>query len=504
MTHKFRKLFIRADANAQLGAGHLMRCLAIGQAWKDSGGEVVFISSCQNKILRQRLINEGFHLFWVKDPHPNSQDIQQTLSIIAAFPDEWFVLDGYHFDTYYQRCIKEAGFRLLVIDDLASFANYHADIIVNQNLHAKNLKYRCDPATLLLLGEKYILLRREFRKWRRWKRGISEKVQKILLTLGGGATEDLFLKIIGGLNGISNEHGRSFDIRAVLGHDISHKISESSYQDKIRVEFGVAGSEMPDLMAWADLAITSAGVTAWEVMFMGLPSGLITLADNQRPTVRELSKRGIAIDLKLGEQTSGLSSTSRRKLSELLNSKDEDRLRMSHLGRELVDGEGVDRLLMHMKGERLRLREVEEGDCKLLWEWANDPEVRAASFSQRNIPWDEHVEWFQRKISDPNYLMYIGVDKDDSSIGLVRFSIRKKVAEISVAVDKSKRGLGYGSSLIKSAVEKACQHKEIDVVRAYIKPSNLGSIRAFEKAGFRKIGTVVRKEQIAVQYLFER
>ena len=43
-----KNLIVRADADSQMGTGHLMRCLALGQAWKDAGGEVLFLTRCAN------------------------------------------------------------------------------------------------------------------------------------------------------------------------------------------------------------------------------------------------------------------------------------------------------------------------------------------------------------------------------------------------------------------------------------------------------------------------
>jgi len=32
-------LYIRADADGKIGTGHIMRCIALAQAWQDQGGK---------------------------------------------------------------------------------------------------------------------------------------------------------------------------------------------------------------------------------------------------------------------------------------------------------------------------------------------------------------------------------------------------------------------------------------------------------------------------------
>jgi len=156
------RLIIRTDASIQVDTGHFMHCLALAQAWKDAGGEVIFITACQSDGLLQRLREEEFDVRLLDRPYPDTADWESTSAILAAHPETWIVLDGYQSDEAFQQRVKGAGHRLLVMDDVAHLNHYHADIVLNQNLHAEQLHYSCEPCANLLLGARYVLLRREF------------------------------------------------------------------------------------------------------------------------------------------------------------------------------------------------------------------------------------------------------------------------------------------------------------------------------------------------------
>ncbi|MGB3492761.1 MAG: GNAT family protein [Elainellaceae cyanobacterium] len=139
----------------------------------------------------------------------------------------------------------------------------------------------------------------------------------------------------------------------------------------------------------------------------------------------------------------------------------------------------------------------------MLWEWANDAIVRAASFSSDPIPWDSHIRWLSQKLNEPNCLFYIASDENNIPIGQVRFDVdpsEPDVAEISINLAPNQRGYGYGSKLIDIAIAHLFRTISIQRVRALIKPDNRASIAAFERSHFQKIALRQVSGNLALQY----
>ena len=68
-----------------------------------------------------------------------------------------------------------------------------------------------------------------------------------------------------------------------------------------------------------------------------------------------------------------------------------------------------------------------------------------------------------------------------------------------VSVASNWRGLGLGRHLIERAVQELFRTRRIRLVLAHVKPENVGSVRAFEGAGFRRRGLVQIKGHQAMQ-----
>lgn len=341
-------LYIRADADAKIGTGHIMRCTALAQAWQDHGGEVTFISRCESDALRERIQSEGFRYIAFDKACPDSYDLKNTLAILKSESTDqkhWLVLDGYHFTSEYQKSIRDKGFRLLVIDDMNHLPHYHADILLNQNIHAPNLKYRCDEDTTLLLGTRYVLLRREFLKYRDFKRQIPDRARNILVTLGGADPDNVTLKVIDALKLFEDP---KIEVKIVIGPVNSYRdiLLQALSSAHFVYDLITSPPNIPELMVWANLAISAGGSTCWELAFMGVPFLTVVLAENQEDIAKELEEAKAALNCGWVHMLSE---------KQLLNCFEEmmtgrsARASYSAKGRQLVDGLGAGRVIECME-----------------------------------------------------------------------------------------------------------------------------------------------------------
>jgi UDP-2,4-diacetamido-2,4,6-trideoxy-beta-L-altropyranose hydrolase len=437
-----RNLVIRADGGEKIGLGHLMRCRALAQAWEDTGGGVRFASAGESAV--------------------------ETAAIAASVGAEWVVVDGYHFGSDYVDTLQRAGLRVLFIDDYGHADHYPAELVLNQNLHACDAFYADrSESTGLLLGSRYSLLRREFLHARR-DSTIPPVARKLLITLGGGDPHHVTAKVLRAVASLAIA-----DLEVIV---VRHAPAKLPFPARVERD----PANMAELMAWADVAVSAAGSTCWELAFMGLPAIAIVCADNQQAVAESLHQAG-SID-SLGAHSMLSSRDIAAALKCLLRSQ-RIRRSMAERGRAIVDGCGAARVVERML-RPVHFRAVEEQDCRLLWEWVNDPAARTSAFSSDPVPWPSHVQWFRNKRHDPRTIQWIALDAGGLPIGQVRFD--GETIDISVAPEQ--RAKGYGRTVIAAAVEEFFRTTSAETVHALVKTRNQPSLRAFLHAGFQDVG----------------
>jgi UDP-2,4-diacetamido-2,4,6-trideoxy-beta-L-altropyranose hydrolase len=474
-------LLMRADAGGRLGTGHVFRCLALAQSWQDEGGRAVIAGATTGPALEARLASENVGRERIGAEPGGPQDAEQTAALARRLGATWVVVDGYQFGAAYQRGLKDAGLRVLAIDDYGHAEHYAADLVLNQNLGVGEELYRGRVATgSLLLGTRYALLRREFRAFSGRPRTVAPRASRLLVTLGGTDPDNVTLKVIEALALLGHA-----DLRAVVlvgaGNPRLEELRRVASAGHDAIELRTNVSDVPQVMAWADVAIAAGGTTTYELAFMGIPALVVVLADNQRPVAAASESHGVGRNL--GEQAALTSNAIAGALGELLDDA-EVRGRMAARGPELVDGKGGRRVVQRLLGDDVRLRPAAPDDCRLVWEWANEPGVRAASFSSDPIPWETHRDWFARKIADAACAYFIAVGADGAPVGQVRCDVADRAGVISIALDPRFRGRGRGVAMIRQACEAVLARGDVGVIHAYIRADNEASHRAFRAAGF--------------------
>jgi len=336
-------LLFRADASATLGTGHVMRCLALAQAWRQAGGRAVFLQAATTPALTRRLHEEGGASEPLAAAPGGADDAAATIRQAHACGAAWVVGDGYQFDAAWQQQVRAAGLRLLLLDDYGHAEHYHADLVLNQNLSADAALYaRRDPATRLLLGPRYALLRREFTAAARPARDCSAPARKVLVTLGGSDPDNVTAKVLAAVARLPG-----IEVCVVIGGSNPHRatlLAAAAAHPAVRC--AVDAPDLPGLMAWADVAVTAGGATLWEAAFLGLPSVVVVLAANQAPAVDRLHAEGTIVAL--GQADARAVPDIGRAVAALFAAPAQ-RLQMSARARALVDGHGAERVLAEME-----------------------------------------------------------------------------------------------------------------------------------------------------------
>lgn len=459
-------LLIRADAGPAIGSGHVMRGFALAQAWKALGGRAALSGEC-SPALRRRLEEAGLE---VRAPAGDG---------LAA--GGWAFIDGYGFAPEYLEAAR-AKARTLVVDDYGHRARLPADVVLNQNAGAERFAYPPDAA-LFLLGPRFALLRPEFAEAPR--RAANAK-PRVLVTLGGSDPDNVTETVVRALAPLAAE----LDLVVVIGPDNPHEAALRGLTRDLRK--GVP--DLRALMLQCDAAVVAGGVTALECAAAGLPTVLLSIAENQKRQVQALGAAGAG--LALGEER-GAKALAEAARSAAANPA------LGAAGRALVDGSGARRVagvLRALTAPKLTvadclLRPAAASDCWNVWRLNNEPSVRARSFATGAIPAETHERWYAEQLRRPDARFFV-LEVAGAHAAHARYTRSASgEAEVHFAVASAFRGKGLGTLALSLSRGPACRELGVSRVKALVLEPNDPSARAFLSAGYHRAGSAVERGQ---------
>jgi UDP-2,4-diacetamido-2,4,6-trideoxy-beta-L-altropyranose hydrolase len=353
-------LIIRADASSEIGAGHIMRCLAVAQAWQDIGGHVSFVSAKLPAPLKERIAAEGFECLPVQAVAGTLEDADECMTMAKDQKALALILDGYHFNERYHEFVSQFACVTLAIEDYCRLPHYSTDFVLNQNLGAAFEAYpSVHDRTQLLLGTQYALLRREFMQSSSSPYSTSNKNRpfRCLITLGGSDFDNITGRVIQGLQLLNL---LDLEVHVIVGglnphgEALAHLVSGDKRFSLLQNVCNMAAE-----YAWADFAVAAGGSSNWEMCYFGLPRVVVVIADNQRAIAEQLQRAEIGINIGVGPEITP------ERIAAAINLLRLDPGRFSvaqHQALRLVDGLGakrcVDRLLSFSRPSRCRDRET--------------------------------------------------------------------------------------------------------------------------------------------------
>lgn len=342
-------ILIRADANREIGTGHLMRCLSIAEQLNKE--EIVFLVADEygKEIVEKR----GFaSLVLYTDYKDMENEISMIAQLTCQLPVEMILIDSYYITRNYISEVSELT-SVTIIEDVLSEV-YPANNILNYNIYAKEDAYRkkyeeeeIDRKPRFLLGAKYAPLREQFLNV---NYQIKDKVSSILITNGGADPLNLTVKTLEELIAVEEFEDYTYHVvSGVFNPNIETLRKMKKERKNIIIHENI--SNMAELMKTCDIAISAAGSTMYELSAVGIPTITYAFVENQDQIANEFAKEKLALyagdsKTKLEERVSLI-----KKKVEILVCEPQIRKDMHQALIKKVDGLGAKRIAELFSGE---------------------------------------------------------------------------------------------------------------------------------------------------------
>lgn len=344
---------IRADANSKIGMGHVMRCLSVADALVKRREEVLFVTADDTPVpllTKKGIPYRVLHTDYadMEAELPELLAVLRELTLRAESPEAALLqrntsilVDSYYVTEKYLAALKKR-ITTIYMDDIYAFS-YPVDMLINYNIYGEEMGYEKDAAfadTKLLLGTEYVPLREEFSAGEQQRTAADGG---ILITTGGSDSFNLAGQLL--MEAMKYDALKEKEYHVVSG-SLNPHIGElqalAQKHENIHIHCNV--TNMAELMAESEVALSAGGSTLYELCAMGVPVIAFSFAENQERLVQTFVKRGIA-------QYGGNYRTDGNKMVQntiagLETLLEDENLRTEYRkkARTLVDGKGADRI----------------------------------------------------------------------------------------------------------------------------------------------------------------
>ncbi len=338
-------IFFRVDAHRSIGTGHLKRCLILARFFKEREYNIIFFTKETPSLIVEREIAQKYrHVRLMEGKSEANQIIEmknKTKSQIVGL-----ITDGDE-DVYYskefQRNIISEGIKLITIT-FSPKAHFYSHIIHNQNPLSVFDNYSSESYSKKLFGLDYLVLKNEFLHLKRKK--CVENPKKLLISFGGADYNNLTCK---SLRIIEKFNETITEIIIVVGQLFEELEELTKLLDNYNIKTKIYKNteKMPYIMSNVDIALTSGGLTVWELACFGIPNFVISTSERELKAAKYLAENklikyvGDVNDDLLDNNLERIFSSSLKEIQSLK--------KISDRAYKLIDARGTVRLLKEIE-----------------------------------------------------------------------------------------------------------------------------------------------------------
>lgn len=433
-------LEVDADANAVIGAGHLMRCATLAEAWLDLGlGPVRFTGELKLPFAASRASQ-------LAEREGGQADGSTVL-----------VSDSYEPQHRERAALRTDARARILVDDLSGAVPEGFDAVWNPSPQASQSDYPRFRGAVLA-GPDVLPIRTGLPRWR-------GAPGPTAVLLGGGSP---LPQVAAALELLATQWPSGDFVRLGTWMPGGWKSLDAHHPW--------------DGISRCGRLLTGAGTTLWEAAMVRVPVVVMLLAENQRRAFEWAVNAG-------APGVDALAVTTSDALADQLSTA----LAAAAPLPSLRSGaERVARWIGALAGSRakvssgLRLRPALVTDAYGLWIWANDPATRAASFGRSRIEWPGHLEWLTAQLADPAVLILVAESTAGCPCGVVRLETHDQwtTARLSYGLAPEARGQGLGRTLVVAGLDALRALHPVTQVHAAVSTGNAPSLRILRQLGW--------------------
>jgi len=337
-------ILFRCDGSHEIGFGHVVRCLALADELRERHGCDITFAMLRDRTAVDLIKRYGYKVATTDSASKDFAYEDWLNGVVHATKAEVLVLDVRdELPGEAIMVIRKKGVVVATIDDptprrlLADLA-FYPPVPQLERLDWLGFTGR------LYAGWEWVVLRKEFahpvNAHGDTGEGLSTPqsrgIPNILVTMGGSDPQGMTIKAINALALLDDQ----FETMIILGPGFAHRKDLDELLDGFSHPYKIYEniSNMSDIMAEADLAVASFGVTAYELAAMGVPAIYMCLTEDHVESASIFQTNEMAFCLgHFKEVTQGmLAQKIKYVLTQLLLRED-----MAKRSQKLVDGNGA-------------------------------------------------------------------------------------------------------------------------------------------------------------------